>query len=59
MLDLLERQWHTATIAAAVTGQEMDDWGTLKEKFDAYLSGKEVAVSKEEEMRGLLGLSPR
>jgi hypothetical protein len=59
MLDLLERQWHTASITTAIQGGAVEDWGTLQERFDAYLSGKEVAQSKLEEMRGLLGLPGR
>lgn len=56
MLDRLERQWHTTSITAAVQGNEIEDWEMVQKRFDAYLSGQEVEQTKEQEMRGLLGL---
>lgn len=56
MLDLLERQWHTANLRAAIQGDDVEDWEKVQERFNLWLEGKEVAKSKEEEMRGLLGL---
>lgn len=57
MLDLLERQWHTANLRAAIMGDDVEEWAQVQQRFDLWLEGKEVAQTKEEEMRGLLGLS--
>ncbi len=56
MLDLLERQWHTASIVQAIQGGEVEDWWIVQERFDRYLSGEEEAGDKLDEMRQLLGL---
>lgn len=57
MLDLLERQWHTASIVQAIQGNAVEDWQEVQERFDRYLSGEEKEQSKQDEMRGLLGLT--
>lgn len=57
MLDLLERQWHTASIAAAVGGGEVEAWEEVRQRFEEWLSGEVHEESKESAMRGLLGLA--
>jgi hypothetical protein len=55
MLDQLERQWHTASVCAAISGGEVEPWTAVHDKFDEYLSGDEVPLSEEQEKLRLLG----
>jgi hypothetical protein len=57
MLDAIERQWHTATICAALTGGEVEPWDEVQKRFEEYLSGGVRPKTKDEEMRAALGLS--
>jgi hypothetical protein len=59
MLDTIERQWHTATIAAAINGGETEPWSEVRQRFDDWLSDVEQPQSKEDEMMTLLGLRPQ
>lgn len=56
MIDQIERQWHTASVCAAIQGNEIEDWFSLLERFDEYLLGETRPLSEEEERRKLLGL---
>lgn len=56
MLDALERQWHTATIASALGGGEVESWDEVQDRFTEFLSGDVRPKTKEEEMLSQLGL---
>lgn len=55
MLDKLERQWHTAAVCSAVAGDGVDDWAAVHERFDLYLLGDAVPLTKDQEQLQLLG----
>lgn len=57
MIDAVERQWHTASICAAVQGNQVEPWAEVLERFDEYLSGAVKPVTEEEAKRRALGLS--
>lgn len=56
MLDTVERQWHTASITNAVQGNQVEDWATVRQRFDDWLADEVQPQSKEDEMKHLLGL---
>jgi hypothetical protein len=56
MMDAVERHWHTQSVCAAIRGDEIEDWGTVLERFDAYLADREQPLTEEQEKRRLLGL---
>lgn len=57
MIDAVERQWHTASICAAVQGGEIEAWAEVLGRFDEYLSGEVQPVTEEEAKRRALGLT--
>ena len=57
MLDTTERQWHTASICAAVQGREIESWDVIQGRLEEYLSGEMRPKTKDEEMRSQLGLN--
>lgn len=57
MINAVERQWHTASICAAIQGGKIEEWAEVLDRFDEYLSGEVRAVTEEEAKRRALGLS--
>lgn len=60
-LDLLERQWHTDTLAAVILRSqgadvEIEAWSDVQEKFDEWLVSEPAPFDKESEKLRLLGL---
>lgn len=56
MMDAVERQWHTASICAAVRGEVVEDWSDVVGRFEEWLTGETQPLTEEQEKRRLLGL---
>lgn len=56
ILDVLERHWHTSSLASVLAGHEPTSWEEIHERFDEYLASEVLPPTDEEKKLQLLGL---